>query len=205
MEHLIWPGAFVAIGLFAIWILRHPLGRLVDRITQIDKTGIRAAAQDAATAKIEQKQMIPSRDLMEVAFNPVIKDQEALLKNYLANIQFDSQEEREALLLRTLARSQVYAQFDRIGMLIYGSQLELLVEASSRLTGIDEKTVREKFDQVKAADPIFHEQTTLGSYRGFLVNSNLFVVEGDRLKITPFGKEFLKFLVDNGLTHRRRG
>ena len=144
MEHLIWPGAFVAIGLFAIWILRHPLGRLVDRITQIDKTGIRAAAQDAATAKIEQKQMIPSRDLMEVAFNPVIKDQEALLKNYLANIQFDSQEEREALLLRTLARSQVYAQFDRIGMLIYGSQLELLVEASSRLTGIDEKTVRER-------------------------------------------------------------
>ena len=127
------------------------------------------------------------------------------MKNYLANIQFDSSEEREALLLRTLARSQVHAQFDRTSMLIYGSQLELVVEASSRLSGIGEEELRNKFEQVKSADPLFHEQTTLDSYRGFLLNTGLLISEGDRLKITPFGKEFLKFLVDNGLTHRRRG
>ena len=62
-----------------------------------------------------------------------------------------------------------------------------------------------KFERAKAADPVFHEQTTLDSYRGFLVNMGLLSVEGDRLKITSFGKEFLKFLVDNALTHRRRG
>jgi hypothetical protein len=123
MEHLIWPAVVLFVGLFAVWILRKPLGRLIDRVTHIDKTGIRAAAQNVATAKIEQKQLIPSRDLMEVNFNPIIKDQETVLKNYLANIQFDSPDEREALLLRALARSQIYAQFDRTSMLIYGSQL----------------------------------------------------------------------------------
>jgi hypothetical protein len=205
MEHLIWPVIVLLLGIFLISILRKPLVRLIDRITNIDKTGIRAAAQDTATAKVEQKQLIPSRDLMEVGFTPVIRDQENLLKNYLANIQFNSADEREALLLRALARSQVNAQFDRTSMLIYGSQLELLVEASSRPAGISEEEVRMKFEHVKAADPVFHEQTTLDPYRGFLLNSGVLSVEGDRLKITPFGKDFLKFLVDNGLTHRRRG
>jgi hypothetical protein len=82
MEHLIWPAVVLFVGLFAVWILRKPLGRLIDRVTHIDKTGIRAAAQNVATAKIEQKQLIPSRDLMEVNFNPIIKDQETVLKNY---------------------------------------------------------------------------------------------------------------------------
>jgi len=205
MEHLIWPGVVLVLGIFLISILRKPLSRLIDRVTHIDKTGIRAAAQDAAAAKVEQRQLIPSRDLMEVGFTPVIRDQENLLRNYLANIQFDTADEREALLLRALARSQVNAQFDRTNMLVYGSQLELLVDASSRPAGISEQELRAKFDQVKATDPVFHEQTTLDSYRGFLLNSGVFLLEGDRLKITPFGKEFLKFLVDNGLTHPRRG
>jgi hypothetical protein len=90
-------------------------------------------------------------------------------------------------------------------MLIYGSQLELLVEASSRPAGISEDELRTKFEQTKSADPVFHEQTTLDSYRGFLLNSGVLSVEGHRLKITSFGKEFLKFLVDSSLTHRRRG
>jgi hypothetical protein len=205
MEHLIWPGVALVLGLFLVAILRKPLGRLIDRVTHIDKTGIRAAAQNATTTKIEQRQLIPSRDLMEVGFTAVIRDQETLLKNYLGNIQFNSSDEREALLLRALARSQVNAQFDRTSMLIYGSQLELLVEASSRPAGISDEELLTKFEQVKAADPVFHEQTTLDSYRGFLLNTGVLLVQGDRLKITPFGKEFLKFLVDNGLTHRRRG
>ena len=205
MEHLIWPGVVLLLGVFLILILRKPLGRLIDRVTHIDKSGIRAAAQDVARAKIDQKQLVSSRDLMEVGFSPVIRDQETLIKGYLGNIQFDSLDEREALLLRALARSQVNAQFDRTSMLIYGSQLELVVEASSRPAGIGEDEVKKKFDEVKTADPVFHEQTTLDSYRGFLLNSGVLAVEGDRLKITPLGKEFLKFLVDSSLTHRRRG
>ena len=78
MEHLIWPGVVLLLGIFGVWILRKPLGRLIDRVTHIDKTGIRAAAQDVTTAKIEQKQLIPSRDLMEVNFNQIIRDQETL-------------------------------------------------------------------------------------------------------------------------------
>jgi hypothetical protein len=203
MEHFIWPGVVVLLVGFALCLLRKSLSRLVDRITHIDKTGVRAAAQEVA--EIEEKRMIPSRDLMEVAFSSVIKDQEKLLRDYLENIRFGSPQEREALLLRTLARSQVYAQFDRISMLIYGSQLELLVDASSRPAGIDADGVKEKFRAVKSADPAFHEQTTFDSYRNFLLGTNLLGIEGDRLKITQFGKEFLKFLVDNALTHRRRG
>jgi hypothetical protein len=204
MTHLVWPSVALLLGLFLIWILREPVRRLIDRITHIDKSGIKAASQETATKSVEAKH-ISSRDLMEVAFNAVIGHQESLLREQLARIQFNSDAEREALLLRALARSQVYAQFDRLSMLIYGSQLELLLEASSRPAGIDQALVEQRFNDAKAADSSFHEQTTLESYRAFLVNTNLLVVEGDRLRITPFGREFLKFLVDNSLTQRRRG
>ena len=203
MEHFIWPGVVLILGAFALCLLRKPIGRLIDRITAIDKTGVRAAAQEVAD--IKGKPTIQSRDLMEVAFNSVIREQEQVLSDYLANIHFDSPQAREALLLRALARSQIYAQFDRISMLAYGSQLELLVDASSRPGGLDAATIDAKFLAAKTADPIFHEQTTRESYRNFLLATNLLVIEGDRFKITPFGREFMKFLVDNSLTHRRRG
>jgi hypothetical protein len=205
MDALIWPGVALLLGVIAILILKKPLTRLVDRITHIDKSGIRAASQEVVAAQKPEEKQVSSRELMEVAFNVVIKDQEQLIRDQLAKIRFDSQAEKEALLTRALARSQVYAQYDRVSTLIFGSQLELLVEASSRPAGISFQLVADAFHRVKTQDPLFHEQTTLESYQRFLLNSNLLYADGDALKITTFAKEFLKYLIDNGLTHRRRG
>lgn len=206
MDALIWPGVSLLLGIAVVLVLKKPLSRLVDRVTHIDKTGIRAASQESIAApRVEEEKQISSRELMEVAFNSVIKDQEQLIRGHLSKIRFESPVEKEALLTRALARSQIYAQYDRLSTLIYGTQLDLLIEASSRPSGIDLQLVALRFQDVKKNDPVFHEQTTLDSYQGFLVKSNLLLVEGDRLKITVFAKEFLKFLVDNGLTHKRRG
>lgn len=205
MDALIWPGVVLILGVVAILVLKKPLTRLVDRITHIDKSGIRAASQDVAVAKNPEEKQVSSRELMEVAFNGVIKDQEQLIRDQLGKIRFDSPAEKESLLTRALARSQVYAQYDRVSTLIFGSQLELLVEASSRPAGISFQLVADAFHRVKTQDSVFHEQTTLESYQRFLLNSNLLYAEGDALKITMFAKEFLKYLIDNGLTNRRRG
>ena len=204
MEHLIWPAVVVLLAGFVIWLVREPLRRLVDRITSVDKSGIHAAPQQA-TLPDEGAKAVSSQDLMELNFNSVIADQENLLREGLSKIDFPSSGARESLLLRALARSLVNSQFERTSMLIYGSQLELVVEASSRPAGIDEGMVVRKFNEAKAANSVFHERTTLESFRGFLLGNRLVLPEGDRLRITPVGKEFLKFLVDNGFTYRRPG
>lgn len=204
MEHLIWPAAVVLLAGFVIWLTREPLRRLVDRITSVDKSGIHAAPQQAIVAE-EGTKAVSSQDLMELNFNSVIAEQEGLLREALSKIDCSLPGSRESLLLRALARAVVASQFERTSMLIYGSQLELVVEATSRPAGIDEGMVERKFNEAKAAHSVFHERTTLESFRGFLLGNRLLIAEGDRLRITPFGKEFLKFLVDNGLTYRRPG
>ena len=204
-ESFIWPAVACILGIVAIVALRKPLGRLVDRITHIDRTGIKAASQEiAATAKEEEKPLAV-RDVMEVGYNEVIKNQERMIQDAIAKIRFSTPEEREPFLLRALARSQVYAQFDRISMLIFGSQLGIVVHASSQPAGISEDFIKTSFENAKKDDPVFHEATSYESYKGFLLNTNLLFWEGEKLKITVFGKEFLKFLVDNALTHQRRG
>lgn len=204
MEHLIWPAAVVLLAGFVIWLTREPLRRLVDRITSVDKSGIHAAPQQAIVAE-EGTKAVSSQDLMELNFNSVIAEQEGLLREALSKIDCSLPGSRESLLLRALARAVVASQFERTSMLIYGSQLELVVEATSRPAGIDEGMVERKFKEAKAAHSVFHERTNLESFRGFLLGNRLLIAEGDRLRITPFGKEFLKFLVDNGLTYRRPG
>ena len=145
IESLIWPSVALVLGIVALVVLRKPFGRLIDRITHIDKTGIKAASQDLATVKKEQEKSVAVRDLMEVGHNEVIKYEEGVIQEHLSKIQFSTHEEREALLLRALARSQVYAQFGRISMQIFGSQLAIVIHASSEPAGIDEDLVRRTY------------------------------------------------------------
>ncbi len=205
LESLIWPSVAFLLGSVAIVVLRKSLGRLIDRITHIDKTGIKAASQEIAAVTKEEEKPLTARDVMEVGCNEVIKNQERSIQEAIGNIRFSTSEEKEAFLLRALARSQIYAHFDRISMLIFGSQLGIVVHANSQPAGIGEDVVKTAFEAVKKGDPLFHEATSYDSYKGFLLNTNVLFWEGERLKITMFGKEFLKFLVDNGLTHQRRG
>lgn len=205
LESIIWPSVVLLLGIVAIVVLRKPFGRLIDRITHIDKTGIKAASQEIAAVPKEEVKPFSVRDVMEVGYNEVIKNQERIIQETISKIRFSTPEEKEPFLLRALARSQVYAQFDRISMLIFGSQLALVIHASSQPAGITEDVIRTAFESVKKGDPQFHEATSYESYKSFLVNTNLLYWEGEKLKITVLGKEFLKFLVDNGLTHQRRG
>ena len=205
LESLIWPSVALLLGIVAIVVLRKPLGRLLDRITHIDKIGIKAASQEIAAATKDAEKPFAVRDVMELGYNEVIKDHERMIQEAIAKIRFSTPEEREALLLRALARSQVYAQFHRISMLMFGSQLGIVVQASSQPAGISEDLVKKTYEDAKKGDSLFHESTSYESYKGFLLNTKLLCWEGDRLKITIFGKEFLKFLVDNALTHQRRG
>ena len=205
MECLAWPAAVVVIAVVFIFLFRGPIANLIARISKIEKGGITAAPQEVTKVDPASKALLDSRQLMEASFSEVVRQQEDLIKTQLGGIRFENNLEREALLVRALARAIVHTQFDRINTLIFGSQLDLLIAANASPSGIQEDPIKKRFQAAKESDPVFHQATQYQTFLGFLVSSGLLLRDGDVFKITVLGKEFMKFLVDGGFTYPRRG
>jgi hypothetical protein len=221
MDIFIWPGVVLILGIFLIVICRAAFVRLLDRIEKIDKLGVSAPLQEVkkdikqgepidiksltldAKPSLSEGRLLDSKSLMEIPYNETIRAQEETFRKFMQTVKFDTSQDREAYLVRVVARTVVGQYFDRCAYQIFGSQLQLLITANT--SPLSEELVRRAFQDAKAADPKYHENTTYASYTGFLLNNNLVSHEGDKWKITVCGKEFMKYLVENGLTHVRRG
>ncbi len=207
IELFVWPGVVVVLGIAGMCILRKPLIGLINRTQSIDKIGLKAAPAQlppSPSTSVEAA-LQDAKSLMEKNYTEAIRAQEEQITIGLQKIRFENPSERESLLIRALARSELTHMFDQLSMSIFGSQLGLLVEANSNVKGIPETRLKEVFELAKNREPGFHRLTTLESYSGFLTNANLLRLANGRAFITGFGKEFMKHLVDIGATYPRLG
>ncbi len=204
IEHLAWPTVAVVLGITAMFLFRPQISRLIDRTTKIDKSGLATAPQQAAVEE-KQSDLLDSKELMEVGVNEIVKHHEKTIVDQLGKVRFRDAQEKEALLIRALAHAQLRTVFDRISNVIFGSQLELLIKANGNPAGLSEGDLKARFDTAKASAPAFHAGTTYESFKAFLINSNLLMLDNGVLRIATFGKEFMKFLIDTGNTFPRPG
>ena len=205
MENLIWPGVFLILGIIAIVVLRKPLGGFIDRTFHIDKSGIKATPQNSRVTDKDEPHTQTFSEFMDIRTSPVVKRQENVIRTNLTKIAANDDAERISMLIRDLAHQQIALQYQKLSYWIFGSQLELLIHVNSVSEGVEESYIREMFEQAKKNEPEYHKATTYESYSGFLFRNNLLFSDNQRIKITDFEIEFLKYLVDSGLTYQRRG
>jgi hypothetical protein len=218
MENLLasWPLAVVIIVIACLLIFRSPLSDLISRIRRvgygnrsIDVSGQASVAVEkqkepdatAAIITVPAAHMLPPGSEL---YAPHEEEIRAALTT--ANLPHDLE---KAWLIRLVATTRVQRVHEVNYRIILGSQITLMLAANTSNATTMEKA-REIFDQAKVTYPTIYQNFTFEAWIHYPVFVRLLRKEATAagitlLRITPAGRDFLHYLVDNSLTDAKVG
>jgi hypothetical protein len=206
-DALIWPAvalvAAIVIGIVAIFALRPGLLRLLDRTKRIGRDG---AVFDRTQEPDNPPAPALSFDqLVKLPVSATVLNREEIIKRNLQAIPLRNDADKIAILIKASAVSRVEMEFINISNLIFGSQLTLLVRLSGTRVGLTHADADSIFKQAQADFPQIHGSRTLDEWLRYLVTSELITTQNNRIDISQYGTDFLKYLVDAHLAYARHG
>jgi hypothetical protein len=188
-------------AIFFVTFFREDIRKMLSRIQKIGKDGVslkepQAQSQDERPLPFAQQFDLYSR-------SPIQIEKEDQIRKELSERGLTNDEEKVKLLIRALATNIIQADCERISLLIFGSQLELLIEMNAHGQGMKIQHVEKWYlETIKTNYPAL-VNLPFEDYIGFLYRQGLAVIEADVVKVTNFGIEFMQYLVRTGQTHRR--
>lgn len=204
MESLLWPATVLILGLIALLIFKKPITRLIDRTEKVSKEGIQARATQEQ--QLKEKQVSKVDEFLKVYDNQLLLETEKLIKANLDALQPRDSEEREKFLLRNFAGLVITQAFDRTYYLIYGSQIAALQYLSdNRLSPQTVKNILPFYEEVVKNYQDLYAHYPFDGWLGFLTTTSLVQRNGNDVGITVRGKEFLKFLIEQGYSTIKLG
>ncbi|MGT2453789.1 hypothetical protein ACU4GI_11010 [Cupriavidus basilensis] len=194
---------FVLAVIFLVLFRRQIAGK-IEGITDASKSGIKfgpSLNQDQPAEPIEQKTPSSVQDVTEFmakTHTPTILLHEEAVKKDLEKWALGSAAEREKILTRALASTQVTSSFDRTLSVMWRSQFQVLQLLNGHHDGVQVDNVRTYYDAAKEAFPRHYENYDFESWAKFLVNNELAEGKADKAFITPRGRDFLLFVTATG-------
>jgi hypothetical protein len=138
-------------------------------------------------------------------YSPALQNEsEARMRN--AAIQ-NQPNDREGFYLKFISVGLLMYNYDTIWFLIYGSQLEALLDINRHNGILPLAQIRTHYDQAAGANPVQYKNAnvTLDAWLGFLIGRQLVIRHpSDMIEITVGGKDFLKYLVHWGREPHQR-
>ncbi len=207
MDALIWPGVVVicaiGLGIPAFFIFKQPITRLIDRISKADKTGVSFESPQERRSD-NKPSALPFPELMKAPISATVLAREDYLNNQLQELHLQNDTEKISVLIRVAATSRVEAEFNNISHIIFGSQIDLLVQISGTPDGITIQQANDFFKVIQESSPDIHGNRKFEEWLHYLLASGL-ATQTEKIDITQYGKDFLKYLVDARLAYRRNG
>lgn len=206
LEIFAWPLAIIIIVVIFLLIQKKPIADLINKIT-----GIKGGKYEFETEP--GKRQLKTHNVLE---KPVSKTEEIekglnLLNDETRKIfqsviiqeteldKVESESEKNQILLKYSEALYVRLQFERVYHLIYGSQIKLLFHLNSSLNETTE-TVKYYYENAVKVRPGLKEYP-YKNYLSFLETQALIMIgKENSINITPFGKDFLKFMIEAGLS-----
>jgi len=205
MEILIWPAVVLILGIIALIFLRKPLVRFFDRAVEM-KFG--SAAVTAAQAPQESSKDIkaaPSDELLKAFDNALLIKNEDIIRKEFETRKITAQSDRERILIRYLSATALSLQFEKIYNSIWGSQISALQLLNTRGAGYSEEEVHAFYKSGKSNFPKMYEIYSFEQWLQFLESFSLIKRDGKSFVLTLEGREFLKYLIDQGHTFQKLG
>lgn len=202
IELLKWPVVVIIIALF----FKKPLSGLLNRIKSIKggkyaldtepqqnqiKAGTASEAKETKIEKIEKSLNVISEDTRKIFQEAINKETEIdKIKN---------PEEKSKALYNYAEALYIHLQFGRIYNLIFGSQISLLNHLnSSHIETID--SIKFFYDNAVTKYPHL-KNYPYENYLSFLQEQGLInISDKNKITITSIGRDFLKYLIDMGLS-----
>lgn len=217
---LAWPGVALTVILAGFWIFHGPIVRFIDRSNKVSLPG--GGSIDAGPAKQIEAQTEPSKPAIPLPApqpisgapslppppNQLIGRVEEDIRHQLATSFPDARDVQFAWAIRSAALSQVERDLEKVYRVIFGSQIFALKEINMR-GGITVGDARKIYERAKEAFPALYADYAFEGWGGFVLEHGLAIVvnptssDTDRVVLTPFGKEFLFFLVARSLAENK--
>ncbi|MDA8381746.1 MAG: hypothetical protein M0037_01485 [Betaproteobacteria bacterium] len=188
-----WP--IVASGV--VWRLGPRLMPFLEgRKVQLEGAGVRATFEPPGQSQASEKN--PAAQTLEKSApplaggppRPAVAEMEQRIQAELAGVQIDN---RDEVLLRNLAIARLQAGFEFTYNRIFGSQI-LGLKQLDVLGEVTVEQAREFFTPYAKQFPQIYAKHGFEGWLGFMTSGGLVAVDGDRLKPTTFGHEFLVYL-----------
>lgn len=204
VEIFAWPLMFLILGLVIFFNLKKPIYAFFDRLKRIDARGVALdAPPQEPTEQLPETQ--PQEDLFGGAFdNSVLLTQEQAIQADPQVTRITDPQQKEKFLTRHLAGAQIALHFERVYRYIFGSQIKALQFLTSLTEPIPKNVVKTFYDTASTLAPEFYLTKDFESWLEFLRDrANLVKEEDEKITIQPLGREFLKYLIDNGISDYR--
>jgi hypothetical protein len=214
-----WPVPTCAALVFIALILKSPLSNLLGRVVeakwkdlsltaaapqerQLEPAAITGGARLAITSEVSGSSAADEL-LREAASNVDMALIDLRANSIFAD--FDVREiphgERETVLVKLLAAALIREVWERMNAIILGSQLRLIELASGNSFGITDKEIADIYQGAATQYPDYYRRFTFDAWLDFLTSSGLLQKRSDNAySLTPVGRGFLKYLIDQGFS-----
>ena len=221
--------AFLLLGLVAIFVLKRPLIDLLKRVEKV-KAGEVAVEWSQTDQQLSAKKGGVITGSGQLASEPAIFDSTGsviaslpnsvehtsrgeILKNYgvspliverdyliRKDMQNVTESERESVLVRHLATTQLLLEAEQVYRLIFGSQLGALNYLNLYGAKKTSDVIAAFYDPATKEFPAVYEKISHEDWFHYLFTSNLIENLADgACQITPRGKAFLEWIVASGI------
>ncbi len=198
IDHLKWPLVTFVLGWIFIKAIKEPIGKFFGRATRLSKDGIEVSPQSQETRAAVTSS---STEALEKVFdNALLIKQETAVRTELEKHNVSPGADRERILTRYYASVSLALAFERIYAGIWGSQVSVLQFLNPSPAGLNVEQLRPWYKQAATQNPAAYENYTFDQWLGFLLHYSLITHDNQRVTITLEGKEFLKYLIDQGKT-----
>ncbi len=203
IEAIAWPVVGLILGLAALFSFRGPLVRKIDRITRAGKDGVSfERPQDPEPPKSD---VLSFEELMKQPISATVLEREKFVTEKFGDLPLKSDAERISVLKRVVASVNIDLEYTRIAHIIFGTQLNFLVQLAGTRDGLPKAQAESTYTNAAAQFPDLYRERPFEAWLGYLQTSGLLAADGDRLDITQYGSDFLKYLVDARLAYDRHG
>ncbi len=128
-----------------------------------------------------------------------VQFREAMVRSELARVGFELNDTETAdILIRQYSVQYTISSFEKAYRLIFGSQIAA-VEFANVNGPVAENILRIFYDSVIEREPEFYATFSFEQWLSFLLNHGLIFRNDAAFAISIIGKDFLKWLVDEGL------
>jgi hypothetical protein len=201
-----WPIVGLILGVFALLLFRKGIFHFLNKADELGFGGVKVSAKAQEEKRVDtQPQISKAEELKKVFQSPLLTEMETNIKTELNTASLNPPE-REEILVKYLASNQIAVAFERTYFLIFGSQLSALQLLASSPGGVEDiEKLRPFYEQAKSKNPEFYGSYSFESWEGFLQGQVLMGRKENKAAITIRGKEFLKYLVDQGYSLKKGG
>lgn len=198
LKALGWPAAIA----FVSWWLREPLLSAIPRISSVKGPGIEVnldSAKESQIAKTEPKEVQSVSIIANLPKTDAIRALEQRIRNELPNYPLN---EHQELLINAVALLNLEKHFAFVYMNIFGSQIQVLQNINERGGVLSIEAAESGFDEIKVVHPELGDWT-LERYTAFLESNHLLERDGQLIRLTSAGRDFIQFLVRYGLSTQK--